>query len=231
MTQSALLLGSIGVLTETSELQRLAFNAAFAKHNLNWEWHCDDYKRMLKTSGGKQRIAKYAQARGEQVWVDAIYDSKREAFEALVEDCGLELRPGISDILADAYRRGIRIGFVTSTHRDQVEVILEGLSGALDARVFDYIGNAARVRQGKPAPDIYLDALEALGVAPEHALAIEDTPASAQAAVDAGIVTFAYPGDYAKGAEFPAQVRMVSEPSGALLTGLTVPDMPVAVAS
>ncbi|MEC7496587.1 MAG: haloacid dehalogenase, partial [Pseudomonadota bacterium] len=34
----ALIFGSIGVLVETSELQRQAYNAAFAAHRLDWHW-------------------------------------------------------------------------------------------------------------------------------------------------------------------------------------------------
>ena len=35
----ALLLGSIGVLAETSELQRRAYNTAFVAHGVDWHWN------------------------------------------------------------------------------------------------------------------------------------------------------------------------------------------------
>lgn len=44
------------------------------------------------------------------------------------------------------------------------------------------------VNAGKPAPDLYLHACERLGVAPEHTVALEDSPAGAQAASAAGLL-------------------------------------------
>jgi hypothetical protein len=56
-TVSALLFGSISTVADTSELQRAAFNRAFAEHGLDWTWDRDDYRAMLATSGGRSRIA------------------------------------------------------------------------------------------------------------------------------------------------------------------------------
>lgn len=44
------------------------------------------------------------------------------------------------------------------------------------------------VSAGKPAPDLYLHACERLAVAPEHTVALEDSPAGAQAASAAGLL-------------------------------------------
>jgi HAD superfamily hydrolase (TIGR01509 family) len=44
------------------------------------------------------------------------------------------------------------------------------------------------VSAGKPAPDLYLQACERLGVAPENTVALEDSPAGAQAASAAGLL-------------------------------------------
>ena len=52
----AVLFGSIGVLAETSELQRRAYNTAFARHDLDWHWNIATYCRLLATAGGKRRI-------------------------------------------------------------------------------------------------------------------------------------------------------------------------------
>ena len=42
-----LLLGSIGVLAETSELPRQAYNKAFHKHGLDWYWSVANYCYLL----------------------------------------------------------------------------------------------------------------------------------------------------------------------------------------
>ena len=78
---SALLLGSISTVADTSELQRQAFNQAFAAHGLDWRWDRDDYRAMLATSGGQDRIAEYARARGEDVDAAAVHETKSEIFQ------------------------------------------------------------------------------------------------------------------------------------------------------
>ena len=52
----ALLFGSIGVLAETSELQRQAYNTAFVAHGVDWHWNIATYCRHLATPGGQNRL-------------------------------------------------------------------------------------------------------------------------------------------------------------------------------
>ena len=56
----ALIFDVDGTLSETEEAHRHAFNAAFAEAGLGWEWSRDDYRRLLKVTGGKERIAAFA---------------------------------------------------------------------------------------------------------------------------------------------------------------------------
>ena len=63
----ALLFGSIGSIVETSEIQRKSFNKAFKQYGLNWNWTKHDYSNLLKKSGGKDRISRYAKKNKEVV--------------------------------------------------------------------------------------------------------------------------------------------------------------------
>lgn len=190
---SALLLGSIGVLADTFELQRCAFNAAFATHDLDWTWSPEAYADLSRVIGGRGRIQHYADAQEQEVDVSAIYDSKIDAFGKALED-GVRLRRGISDLIAEARRCEIRIALVSTEDKRQVALILRALGRDLDPSVFDYIGDGSKAARPKPEPAIYRDALRALDMDADDALAIEDTPEGAASAIDAGIDTFAYPG-------------------------------------
>ena len=53
----ALFFGSIGVLAETSELQRQAYNTAFKINDLKWHWNVGTYCGLLQESGGQNRLA------------------------------------------------------------------------------------------------------------------------------------------------------------------------------
>ena len=58
---------------------------------------------------------------------------------------------------------------------------------------FDEVITADDVREGKPAPDIYLHAARLLGVTPARCLAFEDAPAGIMSAQNAGMQVIAVP--------------------------------------
>lgn len=211
MTYDALFVGSIGVLADTSDLQRQAFNHAFDRFGLGWHWDWPTYVRLLQKQGGRQRIADYAEEQGVSDIVDAgaVYAVKQGAFDALARSSCLKLRPGLDDLLSAAGARGLKRAFVSSTSRAQIDATFEVLRGSVDESVFDHIGDRSQVARAKPAPDIYEAALTALDVAPDAVLAIEDTPESAEAALQAGIKVIGFPGRAAYGRDFPAGVPVV----------------------
>ena len=53
---AALIFDVDGTLAETEELHRQAFNQAFARHGLDWQWDRAVYKDLLRVTGGKERI-------------------------------------------------------------------------------------------------------------------------------------------------------------------------------
>lgn len=216
---TTLLIGSIGVLTESSDLQRQAFNRAFEENGLDWHWGESDYERLLRVPGGAARIAAFAAERDADVDAEALHADKVAAFERIVDANGLTLRPGIADLIADARLDGMRLGFVTATSQRQIELVAGALKDALSLDVFDYIGDRSRVAESKPAPDIYLDALAALEIEPEEAVALEDTAESARAAIAAGIQTFVYPGQMHTRADMPQDAIRVASPGEVLRKG------------
>ena len=102
---SALLLGSISTVADTSELQRQAYNQAFAEHGLDWRWDQDDYRAMLATSGGQSRIAGYARSRGQDADAKAIHETKSKIFQDSLATAGLAPRPGVAAAIRAARSR------------------------------------------------------------------------------------------------------------------------------
>jgi len=58
----------------------------------------------------------------------------------------------------------------------------------------DHIFSATMVKNGKPAPDLFLHAAAAMSVHPDRCLVIEDSPAGITAARHAGMQVFGYTG-------------------------------------
>lgn len=210
MSAQALFLGSIGVLVETSDMQRRAFNAAFEEAGLDWHWEGEEYRQMLKQSGGQGRIARYAEERGDTVDADALHAAKVAHYARMMADEGLTLRPGIRDLMDEAANRAIPIGWVTDTGADQLDAIIENLGGAIHRDEFAFIGAGQHIANRKPAPDIYLAALDDLKVSAGEAVAVEDTGICAKAAVAAGIRTIGYPNENASAEDFDREVTVMT---------------------
>lgn len=197
MKPRAILFGSIGTLVETSEFQRLTFNEAFHEAGLDWDWTPERYRSLLGRPGGRTRIARFAADRGE--WVDAalLHDRKADLFNQMIIDQGLRARSGVVDVIDKAKTEGIPLGFASTTSLKNIDAIFKGLRGAVTHADFAFVGHRGLVSNVKPAPDIYLDAIEELGIGSHQALAIEDTATSLKSATAAGLPCIAFPGAYA----------------------------------
>jgi len=76
---------------------------------------------------------------------------------------------------------------------------------------FDCVRTADDVERAKPDPDLYLAAAECLGVAPEEAVAFEDSPNGALAAKRAGMHCVVVPNSVTAALSFcPVELRLES---------------------
>lgn len=208
---SALLLGSISTLADTSELQRESFNKAFAEHGLDWEWSQEDYQQMLTTNGGRDRVAEYAAARGETVDADAVHATKSRIFQDRLRSGAATVRPGVVETIRQARAAGHKVALVTTTSAENLAALDAGVGELPSLRDFDLVVDADRVEAGKPDPDAYRFALEELDERPEDCVAVEDNVGGVQAARAAGIPVVAFPNTNTAGHDFgdvPRQERL-----------------------
>lgn len=204
----AILFGSIGTLVETSELQRRAFNQAFSEAGLDWTWNPDEYKIMLKKSGGRNRINEYATDRGIKVNAHELHLKKTEIFDNMMKEEGISLRPGVANLIGYAIDNNVHLAFVTSTSDANVDAIFMALNGQLNRNDFNFIGNDKMVSKPKPDSEIYLKALSNLKLNAKDCLAIEDTEVSMRSAINANIKCIAFPGAMALDNDFSAALHI-----------------------
>lgn len=97
----------------------------------------------------------------------------------------LELFDGVLEFLSHVKRQGVKVALVTSATEQLAYKFLkaQGIDGFFDCVVTPGHG------KGKPAPDIYLEALDKVSCEPGDAVVIEDSPNGVQAGINAGIVT------------------------------------------
>jgi HAD superfamily hydrolase (TIGR01509 family) len=206
---SAILFGSISTLVDTSELQRRAFNESFEAHGLDWNWSQPDYIAMLDSSGGAQRIADYAEARGDDVDADAVHATKSEVFQELLGTAGLKPRPGVVATVQEAKRRSVKLAFVTTTSRENISALLDTLGPDIDADTFDLIVDRDSVVSPKPDSAAYAFALEQLGESATSVVAIEDNVGGVAAAAAAGVRCIAFPNENTVDGDFAAAAETV----------------------
>jgi len=110
--------------------------------------------------------------------------SKRiELMDAYIAENGVDLKPGIGELLDYLHANGILCAITSSSPLERIRAHLA--FHGLDTR-FDALCSGHDVPNGKPAPDIYLHGAASLRLPPENCLALEDAPAGIEAAYRAG---------------------------------------------
>jgi len=118
----------------------------------------------------------------------ALSPQRRQREKELVE---LQpIQPGVLTYLQEARQLGLRTGVASSSPCHWVTGHLQRL-GLLP--YFDCVRARDDVSRVKPDPQLYLDVLADLGVRPEEALALEDSPIGVTAAKLAGVFCVAVP--------------------------------------
>ena len=209
----ALIFDVDGTLAETEDLHRRAFNETFAEAGLDWHWDRRDYRVLLTTTGGKERMARHArqQGIGSDFPVAELHAAKTARFGALLAQGQIAPRPGVAELIAEARRAGLRLAIATTTSLPNVEALSQALFGAAAGRVFEVIVAGDMVAAKKPAPDVYSQALQRLGLGPHQAVALEDSRNGLLAAKAARLVCCVSPSVYTLGEDFSEADRVIFE--------------------
>lgn len=135
-------------------------------------------EHMLHTFFGPD--ADYMQLRNKRI----------ELMDAFVDEHGVELKPGIFELMDALDAKGIPAAITSSSPIPRIRKFLAPYG--LDSR-FAALCSGRDVPKGKPAPDIYLAGARALNLPPEHCLALEDAPAGIESAYRAGCLPLMIP--------------------------------------
>lgn len=210
----ALIFDVDGTLAETEELHRRAFNESFAAASLPWYWGHEDYRALLTTSGGKERMARYAVERGVDpagLDIAGMHADKTVRYIGLMAAGRIRPRPGIVELIEEARTAGLRLAIATTTSRANVAALCNAIFAAPADEVFDVIAAGDEVAAKKPAAEVYQLALWRLGITPDRAVAFEDSRNGLHAARSAGIVCIVAPGAYSLGDDFSGADLVVPE--------------------
>lgn len=216
MRLKALIFDVDGTLAETEELHRAAFNEAFKDENLDWHWDRELYGRLLKTTGGKERISRFiatclrvAPSPDIEALVAVLHRRKTTLYTQMIAGGILDLRPGVREVIEGARQQGVRLAIATTTSRSNVESLLQATLGADGQRYFETIAAGESVAAKKPSPEVYFQVLATLHLPGRACLAIEDTENGLQAARAASIATLITTSAYSLGENFDGAAGVV----------------------
>lgn len=171
--------------TETTEFE--TFRYIFRTYGLELPFNV--WKDCIGTDSSVFNPYRYLeQCLGRSVDLDAVREARKQKVAELTSN--LQAFPGVEDNLIRAKQLNLRIGLASSSPYVWVSGYLQKL-GLFD--YFDCIRTADNVSRVKPDPELYLQALDCLGVKPSEAFAFEDSPNGALAAKRAGMYCVAVP--------------------------------------
>lgn len=210
MTVKAIIFDVDGTLADTEEAHRLAFNQAFAENGLDWSWDPALYGKLLKVTGGKERIkyyisdflTGYTKPPDLEAFVKRLHAAKTRHYTAMLADGRIPLRPGIKQLVQDMHGRGILLAIATTTSPENVSGLLEIGLGKYWQDYFAANGCGDIVPKKKPAPDIYYWVLDALKLKASDCIALEDSENGLRASLAAGIKTYVTTNPYTRGQDF-----------------------------
>jgi HAD superfamily hydrolase (TIGR01509 family) len=210
-----------GVLSDTGRYGHLpAYNQMFREFGLPIQWSVEEYGEKLRICGGKERMASlltddFVRAAGlpierasQMAEVARWYKRKTEIYTQMVAAGLLPPRPGIRRIITEALEAGWRLAVASTSAPVSVAAVLNAVAGRETARRFAGVFAGDIVPKKKPAPDVYIHALEQLGAAADKCLAIEDSENGVKAAVAAGLACIVTVNAYTEQEDF-AQARLV----------------------
>jgi beta-phosphoglucomutase family hydrolase len=186
-----------GVLTRTATVHMAAWKRTFDEFLHSYaadqrEFTQDDYNRYVDGKPRADGVRDFLASRGitvpegglddppgaQTVW--GIGQRKNELLLTELAEHGVEVYPGSLRYLEAVKGAGLATAVVTASANGEQVVEAGGFGHLIDVRI-DGVVAAREGLRGKPAPDTFLAAARALGLAPAQAAVFEDALAGVEA--------------------------------------------------
>jgi beta-phosphoglucomutase family hydrolase len=187
-----------GVIADTAEYHYLAWRDVFRERGV--EYSKDDFMPYF----GRRHDTIIRATLGDGLpkkELEAITEKKQKNYRRRVADNIIPM-PGAVALIKSLHEHGIKQAIASSAVPENIEIIIRGL-GIADC--FQAIIHGMEVKEGKPSPQIFLQAAKKLKTEPGNCAVIEDAIAGVAAAKQAGMkcvaVTNSHPKSSLKNAD------------------------------
>lgn len=175
-----------GVIADSEYFNVKAKHIQLQQAGVEVDWHYHDkflgtthefmWTEMKKEFGLKEEVPYYINQ-----WV--------EVRKKLIEEEGLKPMPGVVDLIRELKEQDLKLAVASSSLKEDImeNMNLFGITDCFDAFV-----SGSECENGKPDPEIFLRAAEAIGKKPDECIVVEDSTAGVQAAKSAGMFCIGY---------------------------------------
>lgn len=211
-----------GVLADTErDAHRPSFNVAFQELGLDTEWDVDRYGKLLEVGGGKERMTAHWNEVGwpesfptddteRQAQVKELHLRKTALFMDCIKEGNLPLRPGVLRVIDEAIAADLKLAVCSTSNELAVRTLVETLMGPERAAKFQIFAGDM-VPKKKPAPDVYLLAVDTMGLDKSKCVIVEDSHIGLGAAMAAGISCIVTKSSYTANEDFTGADMIVEE--------------------
>ena len=185
-----------GLMIDSEPLHYEAYAAVFRE--LGKKYPLEDNNRLYIGLSDKDQATDMVDRYSLSLSQEEIVKRKQQEFKKLIAT-SLTPQKGLMKLLSYLKKKKYKIAIASSSGNEEIALVIQSL------KIKSYIDtycSADEVRHAKPAPDLFLLAAKKLHVKPDECVVLEDSPRGIEAAVQAGMVSFAIPSEQTKDKDF-----------------------------
>jgi len=172
-----------GVLTDTAEYHFLAWQQLANQLGIEFNRADNELLKGVDRMGSLELILQLGQKQLSQDEKLMLAEQKNAEYLKLVESMSpADLFPGVLPLFSSLKAAGVKTALASASKN--AALVLQKLC---IQDLFDYVADSNLIKNGKPDPEIFLTCAQALGVAPERCIGVEDAPAGVTAIKAAGM--------------------------------------------
>lgn len=176
-SRNAVIFDLDGVLTDTAHFHFIAWQAIAQQVGVAFGEAENEQLKGIDRMRSLAMILEKSNNHYSEQEVNALAEQKNTHYQSLIaEMTPNDVFPGVNRLIADLKAAGFALG-VASVSKN-AEFVLTRL-GLLNE--FEFVADAAKIKNTKPDPEIFLTVAKALNVAPERCVGIEDSQAGLEA--------------------------------------------------
>ena len=212
MTIKAVLFDHDGTLVNSEGIHFSIWRDVLKSYGVDFDEtdYKDNYAGIPTPTNAVRFIQKYRISDSPEV----LIGKKESATDVFLRGSTFPLMKDVVEVLEYFYKSSIRMAVVTGAGKSGVMATLKGHK--LE-RYFEIITSGDDVVNSKPSPDVYLHAMEQLGLSSSECVSFEDTENGVRSASAAGLECCAIPNEYSMHHDFSLASNVVENLSEARL--------------